>query len=224
MRPTRAVRQASRAALLGLALAALLAPAAARAAKESFAYEPPTRAPKGELTRYVDEGPDAVFERVWAFLEQQGFAIESVNPRDRVVVARYGGDPRPYLDCGVVTQLTDGQAADPPKRYSANKAEVRTARNPKGRRYGLMRRLRLDARLVVRVEPRGKGSRVYADAIYVASKTINRIRKGGVPDELLDRDVISFTSERPGQFEKGTVCVGNGKLESVPLNLFKKSS
>jgi hypothetical protein len=226
MPPSTAVaRAAGRAVAVGLAVAMLSVPGAARAAKESFGYAPPTRAPKGELTRYVDEGEDAVFEQVWAFLEQQRqFAIESVNPQDRIIVARYSGDPRPYLDCGVVTLLVDGQATEPPKRYSANKPEVRTAKSPKGRRYGLLRRLRLDARLVVRVEPRGKGARVYADAIYVASKTVNRIREGGRRGALIDREVISFTSDRPGKFEKGTVCIGTGRLESVPVNLFKRTS
>jgi hypothetical protein len=193
------------------------------AAIESFAYEPPTRQPKGELSRFVHESPDLVLEQIWAFVEQQGFAIESVNPQERLLVARYSGDPRPFLDCGLVVALVDGQPVQPPRHYSANREEVRTARTPKGRRVGMLRRLNLDARLVVRVEPRGDGSRVYTHAIYVATKSINRLRKGGKPDELIDRDTISFQSDEEGRFAKGTICVPNGKLEAVPLNLFKTS-
>jgi len=204
----------------GFVLIALAAPAKAI---ESFDYEPPSRAPKGELSRFVQESPDLILEQIWAFVEQQGFTIESVNPQEHVLVARYSGDPRPFLDCGVVEALVDERPLDPPRYYSANRAEVRTARTPKGRRVGLLRSLNLDARLVVRVEPRGDGSRVFANSIYVATKSINRLRKGGRADELIDREVISFQSNEEGRFTKGTICVPNGKLESVPLNLFKTS-
>ena len=198
--------------------------AAAGAAAISFEYQPPERQPKGELSRFVPENPDVVLEQVWAFLEQQGFVLESVNPQDRLLVARYSGDPRPFLDCGLVVALVDGKPTDPPRQYSANRAQVRTARDPYSRRIGLLRSLRLDARLVVRVEPRGKGARLFASSIYVATKSINRLRKGGVPDELIQREVISFQSDEAGSFAKGTVCVPNGKLESVPINLFRKTS
>lgn len=216
-------RTSSRLAALlaaGLVLTALATPARAI---ESFAYEPPTRAPKGELSRFVQESPGLVLEQIWAFVEQQGFTIESVNPQEHVLVARYSGDPRPFLDCGAVEALIDGHPVNPPRHYSANRAEVRTARTPKGRRVGLLRTLNLDARLVVRVEPRGDGSRVFANSIYVATKSINRLRKGGRADELIDREVISFQSNEEGRFTKGTICVPNGKLEAVPLNLFKTS-
>lgn len=210
------------AAGLVLASALLLLPPAPASAKESFAYTPPEREPKGQRTRFVNEPPDAVLQAIWAALETQGLAIESVNPQERLVVARYSGDPRPFLDCGIVTQLVDGRPTDPPRTYSANKAEVRTAKSPKGRRYGLLRALRLDARLVARVEPRGKGARVYSEAVYVATKSIHRLRKGGKPDELVARETVSFTSTESGRFEKGTVCVGNGRLELLPLAPFRK--
>ena len=191
---------------------------------ENFVYEPPTREPKGELSRFVRENPDIVLEQVWAFVEQQGFSIESVNPQDRILVARYSGDPRPFLDCGLVVAQNDGKPVEPRREYSANREQVRTYRSPKGRRVGLLRDLQLDARLVVRVEPRGTGARVFASSIYVATKSINRLRKGGKTDELIDREVISFRSNEQGRFEKGTICVPNGKLEGIALNLFHKGS
>lgn len=213
-----------RLAAAGLASLLALAGAGPADAIDSFDYQPPERAPKGELSRFVPENPDIVLEQVWAFIEQQGFTLESVNPQDRILVARYSGDPRPFVDCGLVTALEDGQPADPPRQYSGNKPEVRTAKTPKGRRVGLLRRLQLDARLVVRVEARGTGARVFTLSTYVASKSINRLRKGGRPDELVDREVISFQSGEEGRFEKGTICVATGKLESLPLSLFRKTS
>ena len=114
-------------------------------------------------------------------------------------------------------------ARRPSRRASSRgaKAEQRTAKTVNRRRYGLLRELDLDIRLVVRVEPRGRGARVYSDAIYVATKTVQRLRKGGVADELVDREVISFRSDTIGRFAKGTVCVGTGKIEAVPLEPFQ---
>jgi hypothetical protein len=205
-------------------LAMAMAAGPARAI-DSFTYDPPERSPKGELSRFVPENPDSALKQVWVFIEQeQGFVLESVNPKNRVLVARYSGDPRPFLDCGKVTAFADGKPLDPPRVYSANRPEVRTSKNPKNRRVGLLRQLKLDARLVVRVEPRGTGARVYANSIYVATKSVNRLRKGGRADELVDREVISFQSNEIGRFEVGTQCIANGKLESLPLNLFLKTS
>jgi hypothetical protein len=216
-------------AFLWLALVATLPHADALAQQQpfqtqTFTYTPPDREPKGVRNRYVDEGADAVFQQIWANLEERQLTIASVNPQERIVIAHYSGDPRPYMDCGTVTVLVDGEPTDPPKQFAAAKAELRTTKTANKRRYGLLRQLNADIRLVVRVEPRGKGSRVYSEAIYVVTKTLHRVRKGGVPDEMVDRDVISFKSDERGAFEKGTICVGTGKFESMPLELFKKTS
>jgi hypothetical protein len=216
-------------AVLLVALAASLAPSPAWPAgkhfeTQTFAYMPPAHPPKGTRNRYVDESADLVFQQIWDHLEETGLTLVSVDPQAHVLVAQYSGDPRPYLDCGVVTTLIDGLPAEPPREFAGAKAEQRTAKTVNHRRYGLLRELDLDIRLVVRVEPRGRGARVYSDAIYVATKTLHRLRKGGVPDELVDREVVSFRSEGVGRFAKGTECVGTGKIEALPLVPFRKSS
>ena len=71
---------------------------------------------------------------------------------------------------------------------------------------------------------RGKGARVFSASTYVAAKSVNRLRKGGRPDELVDQEVISFQSGEIGRFAMGTVCVATGKLESLPLSLFRKTT
>jgi hypothetical protein len=211
-----------RAAFLALPLLAALGPTAALATDE-FDYQPPERDPRGERTRYVDEAPDIVLQEIWNFLEEQGLTVESVDPQTRLIVARYRGDPRPYIDCGKVETLAGGQPMEPPRVYSANKDEVRAARTVKGRRIGLLRELRLDGRVAIRVEPRGKGSRVFSLATFVATKSVSRLRKGGVVDELIERETISFMSDEAGQFAKGTICISNGKLEDLPLQRFRTS-
>ena len=103
---------------------------------ENFVYEPPTREPKGELSRFVRENPDIVLEQVWAFVEQQGFTIESVNPQDHVLVARYSGDPRPFLDCGLVVAQNRRQARRTPagiQRQSRAGTDLPQPQGPAGR-------------------------------------------------------------------------------------------
>lgn len=211
------------AALLLAALAQLGWPQPIHAG-ESFVYTPPAREPRGERTRYIPEDPNTVMQEIWVFLEEQGLTIETVDPKERLIVARYSGDPRPFLDCGKIEVLRDGLPVQPAQVYSANKGEVRTARTVNGKRYGLLRRLRLDARLMIRVEPRGKGARVFSDAILVTTQELHRLRRGGVPDELVRREVISFRSAETGRFTKGSMCISNGKLEDLPLQRFRKES
>ena len=217
-------------ALLLLGVGPIVAAPASLAAESgrfetlTFAYTPPEQAPKGERSRYVDEAPEIVFERIWSFLEESGLSIASVDPQQRIVVAQYQGDPRAYLDCGTVVPLVGGEPAEAAKPFAAAKPEIRTAKTVNKRRYGLLRQLGLDMRLTVKVEPRGRGTRVYSEAIYVATKSVHRLHKGGKPGELLDREVISFLSDSVGQFAKGTRCVGTGKIEALPLAPFKKTS
>ena len=192
---------------------------------DSFDYTPPERGPKGELSRFVPENPDIVLEQVWAFIEQQGFTLESVNPQERILVARYSGDPRPYVDCGLVTALDDGQPADPPRQYSANKPEVRTCQDPQGAAH------RPVAAHAARRPAGGPGRAARHRGAGVrrsrptspprASTACARVRR---PDELVDQEVISFQSGEEGRFAKGTVCVATGKLESLPLSLFRKTT
>ena len=104
----------------------------------------------------------------------------------------------------------------------ANRPETRTYRMVDGKRIGLLREVRLDARLAVEVEAQGKGTRVTADAVYVLTKAISRVFKGGQPGEALDHEMMSFTSAEIGRFRKGTSCIATGKLEDLPTQGLKK--
>ena len=67
-----------------------------------------------------------------------------------------------------------------------------------GQRIGLLREMRLDARLALEVEAQGKGTRVTADAIYVLTKTISRVFKGQScevrPEAFPDRRYQGYVS------------------------------
>jgi hypothetical protein len=224
-----ASRSATALAAAAFAVPVLLAslPAATpvlAAERNSFAYKPPEDRPKGARTRYVETPPDHLLEQMAGHLRGQGFVVDRVDKRERLIIARFTGDPRDYVDCGVVRMLVDDKPEEPPKQYSANRPETRTYRERRGRRVGVLREMQLDARLAVRVEPRGKGARVTTDAIYVLTKMMSRLHKGGEAGPVVDREVASFKSSETGRFKKGTSCVATGRLEDLPTEPFRKAT
>lgn len=214
------------AALAVVAVATVLSggPAAVAAERNSFAYQPPDERPKGPRTRYVEAMPDRALEQIAAHLRREGFTVEPIPKGQRLLVARFSGDPRDFVDCGVVRMLVDEQPEEPAKQYSANRPETRTYRERRGRRVGLLREMQLDARLAVRAEARGKGARVTTDSIYVLTKMMSRLHKGGDAGPVVDREVASFKSSETGRFKKGTSCVATGRLEDLPTDPFRKES
>jgi hypothetical protein len=203
----------------------IAAPATPRAeTQNSFLYEPPDRPPKGPVSHYVPSPTDWLLDHMAAHLTDLGLTVEPRQASSRTLVARYGGDPREFVDCGTVQMLIDGKRTKPPRQYSANRPETRTHRTSRGARVGLLREMRLDALITVVAEPDGKGTRVTSEVIYVLTKTVSRVYKGGEPGAVLDREVMSFTSGEIGRFKKGTSCVSSGKLEELAVLPFKNAS
>jgi hypothetical protein len=225
-------RTAALAAVVALAGGAPASPAVAAESpptpsaerRNSFVYEPPGRPPRGARSHYVEAPADWLMEHMAAHLRELGLVVEQADPSQRSLVAVYAGDPREFVDCGEVRMLVDGRRPRPPRQYSANRPETRTYRVTRGRRVGLLREMRLDARVAVKVEPDGKGVRVTSDVIYVLTKTVSRVYRGGEAGPALDREVMSFVSDEIGRFRKGTSCVATGRLEDLPVLPFKKSS
>ena len=220
--------------LAGLALVALLlppAPAAAQRAGQqgaqqnnssnSFRYAPPQRTPPPRDPRYVELPPDRVLPIIQAGLAEQKLRIEQVDNAQRVIVARFSGDGRDYMDCGTVEMLVDGRRQRPPKVYSANRPDTRTYREIRGRRIGLYRDMSLDARLVVKLDPSGRGTSIRSDAVYVATRSVYQVVRGGDIGALGDREIVSFRSTETGRFAKGTRCVATGKLEEIAALPFR---
>jgi hypothetical protein len=219
------ISRSSRLAGLLLAAAVLAVDGASAAEpRNSFTYRPPERPPRGERSHYVEAPPEWLLDHVAAHLRELGLRVEETNKNERRLIARYSGDPREFVDCGVVEMLIDGERSDPPKQYSANRPETRTYRAASGKRVGLLREMKLDARVAVEVEAQGKGSRVTTNAVYVLTKTVSRVYKGGEPGSVIDREVMSFESTEMGRFKKGTSCVATGRLEDLPVVPYRKSA
>lgn len=217
------------AALALLAAAAAPTPAVAAGSldaddRNSFVYRPPDKPPKGARTHYVEGPPEWLLDHIVADLRRLGLTTEARDTAQHRLVMKYSGDPREFIDCGVVEMLVDGKRSRPPKQYSANRPETRTYRVGGGHRVGLMREIRLDARLAIEAEPQGKRSRVVAEAVYVLTKTVSRVYKGGETGEVLDHEVMSLTSGEIGRFKKGTSCVATGKLEDLPTLPYRKAA
>jgi hypothetical protein len=212
------------ASVLALTLTAEAPPPAGDERHNSFIYRPPDKPPKGPRTHYVEAPPDWLLDHMATNLSKLGLTVEPRQPGQRRLVARYSGDPREFIDCGEVEMLVDGKRLRPPKQYSANRPETRTYRIVQGHRIGLLRETRLDAHVVIEAEALGRSTRVSTNVIYVVTKSVSRIYKGGEAGEVLDHEVMSFTSSGIGRFKKGTSCVATGKLEDLSTVPFKKSA
>ena len=192
---------------------------------QTFAYTPPDRAPKGTRSRYVDEAPDLVFERIWAFLEESGLSDRQrrpAGPHPRRPVSR-----RPAALCRLRRGHPAGRRAPPEPPRDVHRRQGRAAH----RQDGQQAPLRPAARARVSTFGWWSGSsRAGAAPGCTARRSTSRPRpcsgcaRAAWPDELVDREVISFRSDTVGRFAKGTICVGTGKIEALPLAPFKRSS
>jgi len=227
---TRTGVPALRVLAAALALLATTLPGGAAAADAAeppngFLYEPSDRRPPGAQEHRVKAPAGWLLEHVAAHLRELGMRVEQTDRGERrLLVAFYAGDPREFVDCGLVSMVAgEGEAPRVLQRYSADRPETRTYRVLRGRRVGLLREMRLDARVVVGIAP-GKddeGARVTSEAVYVLTKTVSRVYEGGVAGPVLDREVVGFGSGEIGRFAKGTRCVATGRLEDLPALPFR---
>src|SRR3712207_767555 len=112
----------------GLALTTMLPAAVAAADPEppnAFLYEPPDRRPPGRRTDRVRAPVSWVLERVAWHLSELGMRVERADRWEpRLLVALYAGDPREFVDCGVVRMVAAGDGEGAPRvlqQYSANR-------------------------------------------------------------------------------------------------------
>jgi hypothetical protein len=212
------------AALREVVPAAVAAPVGGPEQRNSFVYEPPSQGPQDKRSQQLAAPANWLLERMAKHLRELGMQVEWPGAGNHTLVALYSGDPREFVDCGLVRMMLNGERSQPAQQYSANRPETRTYRFFRGRRIGLLREMRLDARLTVEVrqDKRDEGVQVTTKAIYVLSKMISRMYKGGEAGPVVDREVISFVSGEIGHFQKGTSCVATGRLEDLPVLPFKK--
>lgn len=204
----------NRAVPLGAMAALLLAGCAATPpAREMVGYVPPSSQPAQRTEKVVRGDADTVWASLRDVLSQQPYTIEHADRAERVIVARFRGDPEQYLDCGSIV-TNDGEAL---AQLSGALPQVALDYKLAKRQVLLKRSLQLDGRVVVSLEPQGADTVVKADTTYVATKVVDfedrqgQLRRGS-------RETVTFNSGSRGAFDKGTICQSKGVFEAALLD------
>lgn len=178
-------------------------------APERLDYVPPG-GPAGQPQNATLQMPaNEAWESVIAALRAQGLTLAVADERRGVVVATFSGDPAAWLDCGEIRATTVGAAATRTVPGAAERAEFR--RGTQSAQRTVRRNQRLDARLVVLVEPDGDQTRIATSALYVVTRMIDA--GAGAPSV----ETAEFRSGERGEFSGGASCQSRGTLERAPL-------
>lgn len=170
-------------------------------------YLPPNSPPANVSRSIVGQPSYLVWNQVLDHLQQSPLQLTHVDEQAGILVARYSGDPQPYVDCGWIVTHRPGRL----NRIAASTMTTEFDRVVGERAIVLERTLRLDGRLVVRMLPQGDSTAVTADTTYVVSKVIDADGRGR------NVDVVSFGTGGRGEFRKGTVCQPTGEFELAAL-------
>ena len=207
-----------RVALISLLAGALGACAVDASKPPRLRYAPP----EGQS---ADAGPAAagqpaglVWNQLLDRLIQSPLEVDLADPERGIIVARYSGDPEPYVTCGWILVERGGELEQVPASGQASFKRV-----VQGRRLEVNRDLNLDARLVVEVKPAGDGAAVETTSNYVLTKTVVVENAAGWTQGRA-QEVVSFSSGGRGEFSKGTVCQPNGALESTVLDVLPRAT
>lgn len=183
------------------AVTATLASCAGR--PPSYQYFEPSAQPPVRQQYLVSGSPHRVQNEIVAALRDSPFEVTRIDPRGRFVIAEYSGDPQPFLDCGLLLTISRTK----PVETDATPA-VLAERTLQTRAGTFDRTLRLDARLMTEIEPRGRRSLVKTNATYVLSKLLH-----DDDGELAGQETVAFSSGERAAFRKGTVCQPTGAFE-----------
>jgi hypothetical protein len=181
-----------------------------------LSYAPPTEQPVAPRAASVGQPAGLIWNQVLDRLIQTGLQIDLADPERGIIVARYSGDAEPYVTCGQIVVRRGGEAEEVPASGAAS-----FDRMVNGRRLELDRDMRLDARLVVKVDPGADMADVDTMSNYVLTKTVVAADQAG-RQRGRAREVVSFSGGGRGTFNKGTVCQPTGDLEQIVLDILPR--
>jgi hypothetical protein len=207
-----------RVALISLLAGALGACAGDSSSPPQLRYAPPGGQAAEPGPAAAGQPADLVWNQLLDRLIQSPLEVDLADPERGIIVARYSGDPEPYVTCGWILVDRGGALEQVPASGQASFERV-----VQGRQLEVNRELDLDARLVVEVKRRGGGSAVETTSNYVLTKTVAAANRGG-ETEGRAQEVISFGSGGRGEFSKGTVCRPNGALERTVLDVLPRAT
>jgi hypothetical protein len=199
-------------ALISVLACALAACSGTRPAR--VAYAPPTEQPVKPAAGYVGQpAADLIWDQLLDRLNQSDLQVDLADRARGVMVARYSGDPTPYVTCGWILLYGGGA----PEQIDAS-GDASFDRLVRGRSFGIGRDMKLDARLVIEIRPDGDNAFVEATSNYVLTKTVLAEARSGWR-QARTYEVVSFSTGERGEFSKGTVCQPNGALERTVLDI-----
>jgi hypothetical protein len=190
------------------------APAAVANDSQQIKYLAPKSFPARASTVRVARPYGLVWSDLLGALERSGLTVEATDVQAGYIVATYEGAPDDYVDCGwIVTyggrqlNITSGSAGEATLNWPTNDGILI-----------LRRRLTLDGRMVVQLQPAGQDTLVSVDTTYVLTKGINLEEPSG-QRRASDYEVVSFATGDKGRFSVGTVCQPTGTFELLAFDV-----
>jgi len=183
-----------------------------KASAETLRYQRPSGAPGSKLEQSVAAPVAITWDAVQQTLAAAGFTFSELDERTGLIVARYGGEPRDFVDCGTI--VGEDAATGVAWREDATAPRLTLARSTGDRLVTIERTLLLDARLVVQIRPDGEGSFLQAIANYVVSKKTDAWSDPGTR-YASGIESIGFSTGGSSRFAKGTECWPTGRLERL---------
>lgn len=180
--------------------------------RDMVGYVPPTSLPAQPKRTLVADKQDLVWNQLVDFLETSAFEIDHIDEEKNLLIARYSGDPEPYIDCGSIVTHQSGALGQIAGSSSTIALNYEIDEKP----VILNRTLNLDSRIIIRLADQPRGTVIKTDTTYVVTKTIDVADPSGAVKEG-NRETVSFEAGGRGEFSKGTACQPNGSLDLAVL-------
>ena len=207
-----------RVALISLLTGALGACAVDTSKPARLSYAPPEARSAEPGLAAAGQPAGLIWNQLLDRLIQSPLQVDLADPGRGIIVARYSGDPAPYVTCGWILVDRGGELEQVPASSAASFKRV-----VQGRRVEVNRDLKLEARLVVEVKPDDDGAAVETTSNYVLTKTVAAANQAGWTGGRA-QEVVSFSSGERGEFSKGTVCQPTGALERTVLDALPRAT
>lgn len=195
-----------------LAIGALVGCSQPASMRDMVGYVPPTSLPAQPKRTMVQDQPAVVWNELLTFLERSAFEIDHVDPEKQLIIARYSGNPEPFVDCGSIVTHEDGALGEIPGSVQDISLNHQLDQRP----VTLKRALDLDSRIIIRLQEQRLGTVVSTDTTYVVTKTVD-VEAAADSEIAGSSETVSFSAGRRAEFSKGTACQPNGFLDVAIL-------
>lgn len=185
--------------------------------EDMVGYVPPTSLPAQPKRTLVAEKRELVWAQLVDLLATSAFEVDLADEDKGLLVARYSGDPEPFIDCGSIVTHQNGTLGQIAGSAPTVELNYELENDP----VILNRTLNLDSRIIIRVAEQSQGTVIKTDTTYVVTKIIDVVDQSGAVREG-NRETVSFEAGDRGEFSKGTACQPNGSLDLAVVQSLPK--